>query len=70
MLDALKGVDEENGIQGFDLDFDDSDEKIIEEQALDLSAEMLGNKIQQAAAKILIHAARSGSQTSMWNKTR
>ena len=40
VLDALKGVDEENGIQGFDLDFDDSDEKIIEEQALDLSAEM------------------------------
>ena len=60
VLDALKGVDEENGIQGFDLDFDDSDEKIIEEQALDLSAEMLGSKIQQAAAKILIHAARSG----------
>ena len=60
VLDALKGVEEESGIQGFDLDFDDSDEKIIEEEALDLSSEMLGNKIQQAAAKILIHAARSG----------
>ena len=33
--------------QGFDFDFDDSDEQIIEEQALDLSSEMLGNKIQQ-----------------------
>ena len=60
VLDALKGVDEDNGAQGFDFDFDDSDEQIIEEQALDLSSEMLGSKIQQAAAKILIHAARSG----------
>lgn len=60
VLDALKGVEEENGSQGFDFDFDDSDEKIIEEEALDLSTEMLGSKIQQAAAKILIHAARSG----------
>ena len=40
VLDALKGVDEENGNQGFDFDFDDSDEQIIEEQALDLSSEM------------------------------
>ena len=60
VLDALKGVDEEAGTQGFDFDFDDSDEQIIEEEALDLSSEMLGSKIQQAAAKILIHAARSG----------
>ena len=60
VLDALKGVEDENGNQGFDFDFDDSDEQIIEEEALDLSKEMLGNKIQQAAAKILIHAARSG----------
>ena len=60
ILDALKGVEEENQVQGFDFDFDDSDEQIIEEQALDLSTEMLGSKIQQAAAKILIHAARSG----------
>lgn len=60
VLDALKGVEDENGNQGFDFDFDDSEEKIIEEEALDLSTEMLGSKIQQAAAKILIHAARSG----------
>ena len=60
VLDALKGVEEENGSQGFDFDFDDSDEKIIEEEALDLTTEMLGSKIQQAAAKILIHAAQSG----------
>ena len=60
VLDALKGVEDENQNQGFDFDFDDSDEEIIEEQAMDLSTEMLGSKIQQAAAKILIHAARSG----------
>ena len=60
VLDALKGVDDEADSLGFDFDFDDSDEQIVEEQALDLSREILGSKIQQAAAKILIHAARSG----------
>ena len=60
VLDALKSVEDENGTQGFDFDFDDSDEQIIEEEAIDLSVEMMGSKIQQAAAKILIHAARSG----------
>ena len=59
VLDALKGA-EDGGSQGFDFDFDDSDEQIIEEEALDLSTEMLGTKIQQAAAKILINSARSG----------
>ena len=39
----------ENGNQGFDFDFDDSDEQIIEEQALDLSSEMRKrfSKLQQ-----------------------
>ena len=60
ILDALKGAEEDSSNQGFDFDFDDSDEQIIEEQALDLSAEMMGTKIQQAAAKILINSARSG----------
>ena len=60
ILDALKGVGDDNEAQGFDFDFDDSEEQIIEEEALDLSSEMLGSKIQQAAAKILIYAARSG----------
>ena len=59
VLDALQGADDNNS-HGLDFDFDDSDEQIIEEAALDLSSEMLGTKIQQAAAKILINSARSG----------
>lgn len=58
ILDALKEADGENQT-GFQFDFDDSEEQIIEESAEDLSAEMLGSKIQQAAAKILIHSCRS-----------
>ena len=60
VLDALKSAEDDNNSPGFDFDFDDSDEQIIEEQALDLASEMLGTKIQQAAARILINAARSG----------
>ena len=60
ILDALQGADEEGANSEFSFDFDDSDEQIIEEQALDLSIEMMGTKIQQAAAKILISACRTG----------
>ena len=61
VLDALKEADGDNsGPLGFDFDYDDSDEQIIEEQALDLAIEMMGTKIQQAAAKILINSARTG----------
>jgi len=60
VLNALQDADDDTGNTGFDLDFDDSDEQIIEEQAMDLATEMLGSKIQQAAAKILINSARSG----------
>ena len=59
IIDALRdAADEQKG--NFDLSFDDSEEEIIEEEALDLATEMLGTKIQQAAAKILINSARSG----------
>ena len=61
ILDALKEADGETGNNlGFDFDYDDSDEQIIEDQTLDLAMEMMGTKIQQAAAKILINSARSG----------
>ena len=60
ILDALQDADGEESNGGFNFDFDDSDEQIIEEEALDLSIEMMGTKIQQAAAKILISACRTG----------
>ena len=60
ILDALQDADEEGSNGEFNFDFDDSDEQIIEEEALDLSIEMMGTKIQQAAAKILISACRTG----------
>ena len=60
ILDALQGADEEGSNGEFQFDFDDSDEQIIEEQALDLAIEMMGTKIQQAAAKIMISACRTG----------
>ena len=61
ILDALKEADGDTGSNlGFDFDYDDGDEQVIEEQALDLAMEMMGTKIQQAAAKILINSARSG----------
>tara|TARA_B100000674_G_scaffold381929_1_gene324837 strand:- start:11608 stop:13254 length:1647 start_codon:yes stop_codon:yes gene_type:complete len=60
ILDALQEADGEESNGGFDFDFDDSDEQIIEEEAMDLAIEMMGTKIQQAAAKILINACRTG----------
>ncbi len=59
ILDALKEADEDNQGQ-FEFDFDDSEELIIEAEVEDLAVEMMGTKIQQAAAKILIHSCRSG----------
>ena len=59
ILDALKEADEDSN-SGFNFDFDSSEEEIIEETTEDLSMEMMGSKIQQAAAKILIHSCRSG----------
>ena len=58
ILNALKEAEGENQL-GFDFDFDDSEEAILEDTTRDLSLEMLGTKIQQAAAKILIHSCRS-----------
>ena len=60
ILDALQSADEEGSDREFQFDFDDSEEEIIEEQAMDLAVEMMGTKIQQAAAKIMISACRTG----------
>ena len=42
----LDASEEDGGGANFGLDFDDSDEEELEQEVLDLSAEMLGNKIQ------------------------
>ena len=59
ILDALKQADSESGAEGFDFDFEDSEERIVEDDALDLSSEMLGSQIQRAAAQILIGSCRT-----------
>ena len=59
ILNALRDAGDDQSNQGFDFDFDDSEEQIIEEEALDLSSELLGTKIQQAAAKILINSTQA-----------
>ena len=60
IIEALQDADGEESNGGFNFDFDESDEQVIEEEALDLSMEMMGTKIQQAAARILISACRTG----------
>ena len=59
ILDALKQADSESGAEGFDFDFEDSEERIVEDDAHDLSSEMLGSQIQRAAAQILIGSCRT-----------
>jgi len=59
ILDALKAAESDSDNSGFDFDFDNSEEQVIEDETLDLSNEMLGSKIQQAAAQILISSCRS-----------
>ena len=46
ILDSLKDADDAESAEEFDYEFDDSDEEIIEENAIDLSNEMQGSKIQ------------------------
>lgn len=61
IIKAIQNADEENRINKNNFDFDDSDVETIDNlEAPDISVEMLGTKIQQAAAKILINCARSG----------
>lgn len=59
MLEALQAAEGETNSNGFSFDFDDSEEVEIEDDALDLSSDMLGSQIQRAAAQILIGACRS-----------
>jgi len=59
ILASLKQVDTDGNSQGIDLEFDDSEEVVIEDDAIDLAVEMLGSQIQKAAAQILISSCRS-----------
>ena len=58
LLDVSSDDDSSDSIAGFD--FDDSDDEIIEDD-IDLSIEMMGNKIQRAAATVLIDACKKGA---------
>ncbi len=60
VLNSLLDASEEEGFkdQNIGFDFDDSDEELLIDEEIDLSVEMLGNKIQRAAATILINSCR------------
>jgi len=60
ILASLNQVDSDDRNHGIDLDFDDSEEVVIEDDAIDLALEMLSSQIQKAAAQILISSCRSG----------
>ena len=59
VLEALREAD--NDISDTEFNFDDTneEEQLLLEQGDDLSAEMLGSKIQQAAAKLMISASQT-----------
>jgi len=59
IINALQAAEGESDPEGVSFDFDDSEESIVEDDILDLSAEMLGSQIQKAAAQILISSCRS-----------
>ena len=58
LLDAT-GDEVSDYVAGFD--FDDSDEADVVLEEIDLSTEMLGNKIQRAAATVLIDSCKKGA---------
>ncbi len=58
VLNSLLEASEDESGPGIGFDFDDSDEENIIEEEVDLSVEMLGNKIQKAAATVLINSCK------------
>jgi len=58
LLDVSTDNDSSNSLIGFD--FDDSEDELVEDD-IDLSEEMLGSKIQRAAATVLIDACKKGA---------
>ncbi len=62
VIKSLLEASEDDGsesVAGFD--FDDSDEEEVAVEEIDLSTEMLGNKIQRAAATVLIDSCKKGA---------
>jgi len=59
ILDALKAAETDADTDDISLEFDDSEEAIVEDDAVDLAVEMLGSQIQKAAAQILVSSCRS-----------
>lgn len=59
VLEALREADNDTSDTEFNFDDDDDEEQLLMEQGDDLSAEMLGSKIQQACAKLMVSAFRS-----------
>jgi len=59
VLDALRAAESDADTDGISFEFDDSEEAIVEDVALDLAVEMLGSQIQKAAAQILVNSCRS-----------
>ena len=51
ILESLQDADKEGSKGEFNFDFDDNDEQIIEEEALDLSIEMMGTKTNKQPPK-------------------
>jgi len=58
IINALRAAESEGDADGISFEFDDSEEIVIEEDTVDLAAEMLGSQIQKAAAQILITSCR------------
>ena len=56
VLEALKEADNDTSDSDFNFDESEEEELVLIDQGDDLSADMLGSKIQQAAAKLLISA--------------
>ena len=59
VLEALKEADNDTSDTEFNFDDANEEEQLLLDQGDDLSAEMLGSKIQQAAAKLMISAAQT-----------
>ena len=59
VIEALQDTASDTSLDEFSIEFDEIEEENLDDQASDLSEEMLGSKTQRAAGMILINACRS-----------